>query len=50
MELTHKPAFEPMTIRVVDSVLLRLKEIKGGGGLWSKLVIIVSIAYWNSGY
>jgi hypothetical protein len=35
---------------VLDVLLRRLTEIKGGGGLWTKLVIIVSAAYWNSGY
>ena len=49
-KMPEKPDFEPMTIKVVDETLLRMKRIAGGGGLWTKLVLIVSAAYWNSGY
>jgi hypothetical protein len=47
----EKPDFSPVTIRVVDTVLRHLtQKISGGGGLWTKAVIIVAAAYANSGY
>ena len=47
---THQPNWEPQTITLVDWLLRRLTRIHGGGGLWTKIVLVVSLAYMNSGY